>query len=78
MSKMTIKRRGINVNNSRATNMMNALPEMSAQASFMTAKISQEKWLMTLFPEKGNYTTNAIRAAELITPANQEPAAMGT
>ena len=33
---------------------------------------------MTLFLEKGNCTTNAIHAAELITPANQEPAAMGT
>ena len=33
---------------------------------------------MTLFLEKGNCTTNAVHAAELITPANQEPAAMGT
>lgn len=66
---------GVNV---IATSMTNLLPQMSAQANFMMARISQEKWLMTSFLQKGNYTTNMVYIAELTTPTVQDPAAIGT
>ena len=40
---MTMRSSGIRVNKVVATSMMNSLPEMSVQAIFMTARISQRK-----------------------------------
>lgn len=40
---MTMRTSGIRVNKVVATSMMNSLPEMSVQAIFMTARISQRK-----------------------------------
>ena len=73
-----INNNGVIVNKVVATSMMNSLPEISAQANFMTARISQVKWLMTLFLQKGNCTTHPVCTVELTTPMIQEPAAMGT
>ena len=39
------------------TTVSSVLREMSPQASFSTAKISQKKWLMILWPQKGSCMT---------------------
>ena len=54
------------------------LMEMSAQANFRTARISQVKWLMTLSPQKGSCIARDVCTMALVLPATQEPAAMGT
>ena len=48
-----------------------ALRQMSPQASFSTAKISQKKWLMILWPQKGRLQVRMEWRRELAKPSPQ-------
>lgn len=63
-----MSRSGISVRTAVATSNVSALREMSPQASFSTAKISQKKWLMTLWPQKGRRQTRMDCSSELAKP----------
>ena len=67
---------GASVRTAEATINSSALREMSPQASFSTAKISQKKWLMTLWPQKGSLQVRMEWRRELAKPAPQLSAAI--
>ena len=62
---------GASVRTDEATIINSALREMSPQASFSTAKISQKKWLMILWPQKGRLQVRMDWRRELAKAAPQ-------
>lgn len=58
--------------------MVMILRDISAQASLRTAKTSHVKWLITLFPQKGNRMARDVCTSELIPPENHDTDAIDT
>ena len=67
---------GASVKTAEATINISALREMSPQASFSTAKFSQKKGLMILWPQKGRLQVRLEWRRELAKPAPQLSAAV--
>lgn len=53
--------------------IINCTTEVSTQASFKTARISQSKWLIMLFPQRDNCNTDAVSARTVRCHVSQNP-----
>ena len=58
--------------------MLIILIEISAQANFRIARISQTKWLMTFLEQNGNCIARDVCTIESTIPETQDPTAMDT
>ena len=69
---------GIGRRSTLITSMINCTLEVSTQASFRTARISQVKWLMTLLPHSDSCNTDTVSTRAVKDPVTHDPAAIWT